>query len=205
MNVLMITSSLNGDASTSTKIARDIADAVTTPTVDAKILERDVNTLPHITGESVAAALTPAGERTAGQVEAARLADTLIEEVEAADVIVIAAPMYNFSIPSTLKAWIDHIARAGRTFAYTAEGPKGLLGGRKVFVASARGGAYTSGPAKAMDFHETYLRGVLGFVGLNDVTFIHAENLARGADAAADAVAAARAEIAALPSPALAA
>jgi FMN-dependent NADH-azoreductase len=113
--------------------------------------------------------------------------------------------MYNFSIPSTLKAWIDHVARAGRTFHYTQDGPVGLLGGRKVYVAGSRGGVYSTGPAQALDFHETYLRGVLGFLGLTDVTFIHAEGLAKGPEAAEAAMAGARAQARALSADSLAA
>ena len=103
--------------------------------------------------------------------------------------------MYNFSIPSTLKAWIDHIARAGRTFRYTEAGPQGLLIGKKVYVVSARGGKTSGTP---MDFEEPYLRGVLGFLGLTDVTFINVEGLAMGPDAATQGLAVARSRIAEL-------
>ena len=119
--------------------------------------------------------------------------DALIEEVEAADVIVIAAPMYNFSISSTLKAWVDHITRAGRTFRYTANGPEGLLKDKKVFVVTARGGVYTGdSPAKGYDFQEPYLRAILGFNGLTDVTFVHVEAQKLSPDAAQAALASAR-------------
>ena len=94
--------------------------------------------------------------------------------------------MYNFTIPSTLKAWIDHIARAGRTFRYTAAGPEGLLKGRRVFVVASRGGVYTGeSPARALDFQEPYLRSMLAFLGLTDVTFIHVEGLQVSPEAAA--------------------
>ncbi|HYM04716.1 MAG TPA: NAD(P)H-dependent oxidoreductase, partial [Stellaceae bacterium] len=110
----------------------------------------------------------------------------LIAEVEVADTIVLAVPMYNFAIPSTLKAWIDHVARAGRTFRYTAAGPEGLLKGKKVFVVTGRGGIYSGDvPAKIMDFQEPYLRAVLGFLGLDDVTFIHVEGLKVSPESAA--------------------
>jgi FMN-dependent NADH-azoreductase len=142
----------------------------------------------------LSALMTPAKEQT----EAVALADKLIAEVEAADTIVIAAPMYNFTIPSTLKAWLDHIARAGRTFRYTAAGPEGLLKGKKVFVVESRGGFYGEGPAKAMDFQEPYLRAMLGFLGLNDVTFIHAEGQAVSAEAAAQGLLKARNAVAEL-------
>jgi FMN-dependent NADH-azoreductase len=106
--------------------------------------------------------------------------------------------MYNFSISSTLKAWIDHIARAGRTFRYTASGSQGLLTGKKVFVASSRGGSYADGPAKPMDFQEPYLRAMLGFLGLTDVTFIHAEGQNVSAEVAAAGLIKARDSIARL-------
>jgi len=98
---------------------------------------------------------------------------------------VLAVPMYNFSIPSTLKAWIDHVARRGRTFSYTENGPEGLLKDKKVFVLVARGGVYSNGaPAAPFDFQEPYLRTVLGFLGLTDVTFVHLEGLSMGPEAA---------------------
>ena len=108
--------------------------------------------------------------------------DHLIEELQAADTIVIGAPMYNFAIPSLLKAWIDQIVRIGKTFGYGPNGRQGLLANKKVIVITARGGAYEKGtPAEKFDFQEPYLRHIFGFIGLTDVTFIHAENqLAKG-------------------------
>jgi FMN-dependent NADH-azoreductase len=109
----------------------------------------------------------------------------MIEELEAADTVVLAVPMYNFSIPSTLKAWIDHVARAGRTFRYTANGPEGLLKNKQVFVVTGRGGIYSGdAPTRVLDFQEPYLRGILGFLGLTNVTFIHIEGLSIGAESA---------------------
>ncbi len=123
-----------------------------------------------------------------------------IEDLFEADVIVIGAPMYNFSVPSQLKAWIDRICVAGRTFQYGANGPEGLLPkGKKVFLASTRGGVYTGdSPAAALEHHESYLRGVLGFIGLTDVTVIRAEGLNMGDEPKAAAIAKAKAEIDAL-------
>ena len=139
------------------------------------------------------AAVETSGQRSERQQRIANESDPLLEEVEAADVIVIAAPMYNFSISSTLKAWIDHITRAGRTFQYTANGPEGLLKNKKVFVVTARGGIYTGdSPAKAYDFQEPYLRTILGFNGLTDVTFIHVEGQKISPDAADAGIAQAR-------------
>jgi len=148
--------------------------------------------MPHLDAETFAAIRMPEAERSERQRALVALSDELIAELEAADTIVIAAPMYNFSIPSALKAWIDHVARAGRTFRYTANGPEGLLKGKKVFVLTARGGVYSAGPANALDFQEPYLRALLGFIGLTDVTFLHLEGLAMGPDAAAQSFARAR-------------
>ncbi len=137
--------------------------------------------------------MTPAEKRSVEQASRAQSADQLIEELEAADTIVLAAPMYNFTISSTLKAWIDHVARAGRTFRYTANGPEGLLKGKQVFVVTGRGGIYTGdAPARVLDFQEPYLRGILGFLGLTDVTFIHVEGLNISPEAAEKGFAQAR-------------
>ena len=116
-------------------------------------------------------------------------------ELLAADVLVIGAPMYNLSVSSALKAWIDHVARAGVTFRYSENGPVGLLADKTAYVFTARGGVYSHGPAKAMDFQETYLRTVLGFIGIADVTFVHAEGLALGGDAVIRAIARSRSKI----------
>ena len=122
-----------------------------------------------------------------------------IDDLFAADIIVIGAPMYNFTIPTQLKGWIDRVCVAGRTFQYGANGPEGLVKGKKVFLASARGGVYSAGsPAAGLDHQETYLRGVLGFIGLTDLTIIRAEGLAMGEDAKAAAISAAKAQIQAL-------
>ncbi|MDH6266012.1 FMN-dependent NADH-azoreductase [Rhizobium sp. SG_E_25_P2] len=122
-----------------------------------------------------------------------------VDELFAADIIVIGAPMYNFTIPTQLKAWVDRVCVAGRTFKYGANGPEGLVMGKKVFIASARGGVYTGdSPAAAMEHQESYLKGVLAFIGVTDVTVIRAEGLALGEDAKGAAIAGAKAEIEAL-------
>jgi len=159
-----------------------------------KIVERDLatNVVPHLTEQVMGAFFTPAEQRSPEQTLAVNLSDQLVAELLAADTIVIGAPMYNFSVSSTLKAWIDHVARAGLTFKYTETGPVGMLSGKKVYVFASRGGVYSQGPAKSMDFHETYLRGVLGFIGLTDIVFVYAEGLAMGDAAAADALSNAR-------------
>ena len=174
-NVLFVASSLNGEKSTSRGVALDFLNAWRSEHSGARVTVRDTNAIPHLSGETMQALMSPAEARDDAQHQRLALADHLIAELEAADTIVIAAPMYNFTIPSPLKAWLDHIARAGRTFRYSASGPEGLLKGKKVFVIASRGGLYAEGPGKAMDFHEPYLRAMLGFLGLTDVTFIHAE------------------------------
>jgi FMN-dependent NADH-azoreductase len=197
-NLLFVSSSLFGDASQSRTIAREFVDrwVRTHPGTKVQVRSLGADTIPHLTLETFKAAAVAADTRSPAESRAAYLADTLIEEVEAADIVVIAAPMYNLSIPSTLKAWIDHIARAGRTFRYTAHGPEGLLKGKKVFVVTGRGGVYSGeSPAKAYDFQEPYLRAALGLLGLVDVNFIHVEGLAMGPDAPAAAHARARAVI----------
>jgi FMN-dependent NADH-azoreductase len=164
------------------------------------VVERDLagKPVPHLTEATIGAFFTPADNRSAEQKQALQLSDELIAELQNADVLVIGAPMYNFSISSTFKAWIDHVLRAGVTFKYTDKGPVGLLEGKKVYVFTARGGVYSHGPAVAMDFHETYLRAALGFIGLKDVTFVHAEGLGMGEDAVDRAVAQSRTALAAL-------
>jgi FMN-dependent NADH-azoreductase len=197
-NLLFISSSLFGDGSQSQLIASEFIDRWRETHPSTTVIERDLaaDSMPHLNLSTFAAAMQPADARSSTEREAAALADRLIEEVEAADVIVIAAPMYNFSIPSTLKAWIDHIARAGRTFRYGAAGPEGMLRGKKVFVVTGRGGIYSQGPAKSLDFQEPYLRAVFAFLGLSDVTFIHVEGLKISPESAAAAIERARGTIA---------
>jgi FMN-dependent NADH-azoreductase len=129
-------------------------------------------------------------------VDELHLTDTLIGEFLAADVVVMGAPMYNFSIPSSLKAWIDRVAQAGRTFRYTEKGPVGLAGGKKVLIISSRGGAMSGTPAEAaLDHQEAYLKAVMGFLGITDVKVIRAEGLAFGPDARKQAIEGALAEL----------
>ncbi len=193
--LLFVTSSLFGEASKSRLIGAEFVDAWRQAHPGATVVERvlSADSMPHLTQGTLASLGTSPEARTEGQHAKANFADELIAEVEAADVIVIAAPMYNFTISSTLKAWLDHIARAGRTFRYTANGPEGLLHNKTVFVATARGGIYRAdSPAAALDFQEPYLRAMLGFLGITDVTFIHTEGLNLGPDAAARGLAEAR-------------
>ena len=159
---------------------------------DSKLAAEAAGTLraqsPQLRGLTVVAA-----ERTA---HAQALSDELIAELFAADTIVIGAPMYNFSIPTTLRAWFDHVLRPRVTFAYSEAGPQGLVTGKKVIVIESRGGLYSEGPAQVMDFQEPYLRALLGFIGLTDVEFIHAEKIGFGPEARDAALAGAKARIA---------
>ncbi|HEY3638371.1 MAG TPA: FMN-dependent NADH-azoreductase [Rhizomicrobium sp.] len=186
--LLFVTSSLSGPDSKSAQIGETFVDTWQASHGMARVIRRDLGlgNVPHLTGEHLKAWSTAPESRSERETALAAESNPLIEEVEAADVIVIAVPMYNFAIPSTLKAWIDHITRAGRTFQYTATGTvEGLLKNKKVYVVAARGGIYTGdSPVKAMDFQEPYLRAILGFNGLTDVTFIHVEGQKIGPEAA---------------------
>jgi FMN-dependent NADH-azoreductase len=165
---------------------------------NGQVIERDLarTNIPPITDEFVQAMHTDPGARNTEQVLALAVSDTLIEEVLAADIIVVGVPMYNFSIPAPLKAWIDQVVRVGKTLRYGASGPEGLVKGKKVYVLTSRGGAYQPGtPTQRFDYQEPYLRHILAYIGLTDVTFIHAENQLRSSDAAELARAAAIAQI----------
>lgn len=186
--LLFVTSSVFGSDSKSRQIGAEFVAGWGKAHPGIAVVERALSpsSMPHLTQEMIVAWTLPADKRSTPQRETAAFADALIAEVERADVIVVAAPMYNFTISSTLKAWIDHLARAGRTFRYTAAGPEGLLKGKKVFIVTGRGGIYSGeSPARGMDFQEPYLRAMLRFLGLDDVTFIHVEGLAISPDAAA--------------------
>jgi FMN-dependent NADH-azoreductase len=203
-NLLLVTSSLFGGQSKSAQIAGEFVDAWRRAHPGTAVVERALTpaSIPHLSLDALGALMTPAEQRSAAQSASVEFADRLIEELEAADTIVLAVPMYNFSIPSTLKAWIDHVARAGRTFRYSATGPEGLLKGKKVFVVTGRGGFYSGdAPANVFDFQEPYLRSVLGFLGLTDVTFIHVEGLKVSAETAEQGIARARSAIAAIIGP----
>ena len=179
---------LDSSALGATSVTRELSAAIVARWKDAvpglavEYRDLDANPLPHLTGDVLS------GANAVAQGEGGRL----LEQFLASDVIVIGAPMYNFGIPSTLKAWIDRVAVAGKTFRYTETGPEGLAGGRKVIVASGRGGIYGNGPA---DFQENYLRQVFNFLGITDVEFVRAEGVAYSPQHRADALAAAHAAI----------
>ena len=175
MNVLAIHTSLNAGASATREMTAAYLARLSVADPDLSIVERDLvaQPVPHITPELAPVQL---GLSQGDASLAVALADRLIDELEAADVIVLGLPMYNFTVPSTFKAWLDHVIRAGRTFTYSSGEAKGLLpAGKAVMAFVASGGVYTRGSAQAMDFVEPYLRSVLGFIGLSDVTIIRAE------------------------------
>ena len=187
MNLLHIDSSPLGAASVSRQLTADIVKAWVSAHSNARVVYRDLAAAApdHLSGEVIQ--VVKFGNReNLNERQRAELAltDELVDEFLAAEVVVIGAPMYNFSVPTQLKAWIDRICQAGRTFRYTETGPVGLAAGKKVIVASARGGRYAETPKEvALDHQEAYLRAVMGFVGITDIAFIRAEGLAMGPEA----------------------
>jgi FMN-dependent NADH-azoreductase len=188
-NVLYVSSSPRS-GSYSTSVAERVIAEIRQADPNANVIVRDLarTPIPHVDADFLQATRTPEGPQTDTQRRIVARSDALIDEVFAADVIVIAAPMYNFSIPSTLKAWIDHIARPGRTFSYSEKGPEGLVKGKRAIIINAKGGIYSSGPAQALEHQSTYLRGVLGFLGITDVESIDVEGVGYGPEAAQKAV-----------------
>jgi FMN-dependent NADH-azoreductase len=182
--VLFIHSSLGGEKSESLALARAFLSRYSHGTVIERALA--TNNVPHLDGDTFAAMGARDEARTEEQKAKVALSDELIGELEAADTVVMAVPMYNFTIPSTLKAWIDHVVRAGRTFRYSASGPEGLLKDKKAFVFLSRGGIYSGDTAmKAMDFQESYLRSILAFIGLDYLVVVPVEGLGMGPETAA--------------------
>jgi FMN-dependent NADH-azoreductase len=196
MSVLVLTSSALGTVSVSNQLVEEAVARLTARDPGLQVVRRDLGAtpVPHLDADS-AIALRGAEPANDAQRRAQALSDALIAELEAADTIVIGAPMYNFGITSTLKAWFDHVLRAGITFRYTEAGPEGLLKGKRAIVVESRGGFYSAGPAQPMDSQEPHLRTLLGFVGITDVTFVRAEKLAFGPEARDQAIDAARREL----------
>ena len=196
--VLVINSSVTGPASVSRILVEHTVQSLLDADPKAVIVYRDLDAdpVPHLTSATVAGVrgLPSSDDELASQARS----DELIEELRAADILVIGAPMYNFSIPTSLRAWFDHVLRPRVTFSYSERGPQGLLTGKRAIVIEPRGGLYSSGPAKVTDFQEPYLRQLLGFVGITDVTFIHAEKIGFGPEAREAAVSTAKARIAQL-------
>lgn len=195
MKLLHLDSSILGNASASRQLSAAIVDAWKIGQADIQISYRDLasDALSHLSAASLVAGGTPAELRDAAQAHEVALAEKTLEEFLAADAIVIGAPMYNFSIPSQLKAWIDRVSVAGKTFAYDENGPKGLAGGKKVIIASTAGGLH-AGQASGQA-HEDYLILVLRFLGITDIQVVRAEGLAYGEEPKANALRAAQEQI----------
>ena len=192
--LLQINSSLSGDQGHSSALGNQFVAQWQANNPDGKVLVRDLSQhpVPHLDAERLHAFITPADKRSAEQQTIVDYSDELIAELRAADVVVLGVPMYNFGIPSTLKAYFDHIARSGETFRYTANGPEGLLKDRPVYVLAARGGIYAGTPA---DSQTGYLNAFLGFIGLRDTHFIYAEGLNMGEESQGKALEQANAQI----------
>ncbi|CAG9258777.1 FMN-dependent NADH-azoreductase [Paraburkholderia unamae] len=195
--ILQINSAARSQGAQSTLLINELTEKLQQSNPGAQVVTRNLQAepLPHLDDAILGAFFTPAEQRTPEQQAIAARSEALIAELQAADVIVIGAPMYNFGISSQLKTYFDFIARAGITFRYTANGPEGLVTGKKVYVVTARGGKYHGTPH---DSQTPYLTSFLGFLGMTDVSFIHAEGLAMGPDAASAALASAREAIAAV-------
>ena len=198
--ILVLNSSLAGEQSVSKLLVQEAVAQLTAADPAAKVIERDLaaEPIPHLTEANW---LGVRGEpSTEAEHAARRLSDTLLAELKAADILVIGSPMHNFNVPTVLRSWFDFVLRPGETFGYSEAGPKGLLSGKRAILALARGGFYSDGPAKGMDFQEPYLRTLLGFMGIQDVDVAHAEKIGFGPEARAAAIENGRETIAALAS-----
>lgn len=202
MKLLHIDSSALGANSVSRQLTQQVVDrwVATHPGTDIEYLDLAKHAPSHLSADSLGFRMGPSADGlTEVQRRENQISEKLVSQFLAADVVVIGAPMYNFSIPSQLKAWIDRIAQVGRTFKYTDKGPQGLAGGKTVIIASSRGGVYSTNPALVgLDHQESYLRTLFGFVGVTDIRFVRAEGVAMGDAAKAQALDAAVVTIEAL-------
>lgn len=195
--VLVIESSARQQGSVSRELTQQfIANwQAANPADQIQVRDLAANPVPHLDATLLGGWMTPAEQQSDAEKAAAARSNELTDELLAADVLVLAAPMYNFAIPSTLKAWLDHVLRAGVTFKYTETGPQGLLNGKRAFVLTARGGIYAG---SGLDHQEPYLRQALAFIGIHDVQFINAEGLNLGGEFAEKGIAEAKAKLAAV-------
>ncbi len=179
MKILHIISSPRAQASFTIQLGEAIIKKLVSKNNNASVVIRNLNIdpLPYILDSTIESFNTQPENRSAAQLEAVKLSDSTLGELIEADVIVIGAPMYNFGIPAVLKSWIDHLARAGVSFSYTADGPVGLIHGKKIFLAIGTGGVYSEGDYKPLDFIEPYLKTSLGFFGMTDVTVFRVEGV----------------------------
>ena len=203
MKILQINASARSNGANSTRVADAITARLQAARPDAVVETLDLAREPHpvLDEPALGALFTPAAQRSAEQAARVAIDDARIAQLQSADAIVIGVPMYNFGVPVQLKAWIDAVARAGVTFRYTATGPEGLVKGKKVYVALARGGVYRDSPT---DSQVPYLKTMLGFLGMTDVEYVYAEGLAMGEESVQRAFADAQAQIDALPVPGVA-
>ncbi len=196
MNILHIDASAS-DAATShsRRLSAELVDRLKAANPGASVAYRDVavDRLPHV-DTTIRQAWLPEGEKDAALVATATRSKALVDELKDADVVVIGSPMYNFTVPSTLKAWIDHVAIAGQTFQYTPNGPEGLLTA-KAYLALSSGGVYSQGPFTSAEHLATYLTAILGFLGIRDVEVVRAEGVAYGPEKDKAAMASAEAHI----------
>ncbi len=200
MKLLHIDSSILGEASASRQLSAVIVKALTGAMPGVEVVRRDLDAdpIPHLDSRLLAAVRPDIAANATADVAAEKGA-AVVDEFLGADIVVIGAPMYNFTIASQLKAWLDRIIIAGKTFGYTEAGAKGLAGGKKVIIVSSRGGLYAPGmPQAANDFQETYLRAILGFIGIEDIEIVRAEGLAYGPEQREAAMRAALASVASL-------
>lgn len=177
--VLHIISSPRSESSVSKKLGNAVVEKITAKYPGSVFKKRDLTNplFPHLEENHINAFFTPAENRTSEQLESVKLSDTVIAELQEADIIIIEAPLYNFSITSTLKSWLDHIARAGVTFRYNENGPEGMIKNKKVYLAFSSGGIYSEGERQAYDFVVPYLQKTLGFLGMTDISVVRAEGL----------------------------
>lgn len=194
MKILQINSSARAEGSHSTRLANALVERLRAAQPQATLSVRDLGRTPHpmLDEAALQALFSPSEQRTPEQAARVALDDALIAEIQAADVVVLGVPMYNFGVPSQLKNWIDAISRVQVTFRYTDKGPEGLLTGKKVYVALTRGGLYRNTPN---DSQTPYLKTFLGFLGMTDVQFVYAEGLAMGPEAEQNALASAHSQI----------
>ncbi|NCH98018.1 FMN-dependent NADH-azoreductase [Cronobacter dublinensis] len=196
MKILHIDSSFNDELSVTRHLSGEVVRKLTESGHYKEVIYRDVvkDELHHLTAKIAAGFRPVPGKEHSTEEEGNErlLSETLVKEFLDSDVVVIGAPMYNFSVPTQLKAWLDRLAQPGKTFRYTAAGPEGLAGGKKVIIASARGGFYEKTPLAGMDFQEKYLQTFFGFLGITDVVFIRAEGVSRGEEIKQQEIAKAR-------------
>ena len=178
--ILNIVTSIKGDASFSNKLSNAILEKLKTEHNEIKVQTLDLSKtpLPYLTELHISAVYVPVELHTEAQKDALKYSDAAVQDLVEADIIVIGVPLYNFGIPAVLKGWIDQVARAGKTFSYDENGPKGLLTDKKVFLSIASGAIFSEGPYKSYDFSESYLRTVLGFLGITDITTFRVEGTA---------------------------